>query len=117
MPFLPPICRLYHHRCVIRNPLFSQVEQPLQLGHGDIRVGGGVADRARVAIYLVIIVALVGAVAEEVDGGVLDVARLLGLVLQVLQAVGRVPAGRDYVKGDLAADRESVAPYVSGLKP
>lgn len=56
---------------------------------------------------LVIITALERLVAKEVDGGVLDAAGPLGLVLEVLQAVRLVPAGGEDVEGDLAADGEA----------
>ena len=66
------------------------------------------ADGARVVVDLVVVTALGRLVAEEVDRGVLDAARLLGLVLEVRQAERLVPAGGEDVEGDLAADREAV---------
>jgi hypothetical protein len=66
-----------------------------------------VADGARVLEDLVVVAALVGLVAEEVDGAVLDAADLL-LGFDVLQAVGLVPASGEDVKGDLAADGVAV---------
>jgi hypothetical protein len=63
--------------------------------------------RALVSEDLVVVAALHRLVAEEVDRGVLDASRLLGLVLQVLQAVRLVPAGREDVEGYLAADGEA----------
>ena len=85
----------------------SKVEQLLQLSHGLLRAGHAVADGARVLEDLVVVAALVGLVAEEVDGAVLDAADLL-LGFDVLQAVGLVPAGREDVEGDLAADGVAV---------
>lgn len=73
-----------------------------------IGVGNTVADRARVLVDLVVVAALVGLVAEEVDGGVLDAIWLLGIGLEVLEAVGLVPAGWEDVEGDLTADGVAV---------
>ena len=87
------------------NPL--QVEQLLQLSHGLLGAGHAVTDGARVLEDLVVVAALVGLVAEEVDGAVLDAADLL-LGFDVLQAVGLVPASGEDVEGDLAADGVAV---------
>lgn len=67
-----------------------------------------VAYGAWVDVDLVVVAALAGLVAEEVDSGVADATGLLGLVLEVLQAVRLVPARGEDVEGDLAADREAV---------
>lgn len=88
-------------------PTLSKVEQLLQLSHGLLRAGHAVADGARVLEDLVVVAALVGLVAEEVDGAVLDAADLL-LGFDVLQAVGLVPASGEDVEGDLAADGVAV---------
>jgi hypothetical protein len=66
-----------------------------------------VANGAWVLVNLVIIAALEGLVTEEVDGGIGDAAGLLGLVLEVLEAVPLVPALREDVEGDLATDGET----------
>lgn len=66
------------------------------------------ADGPGVAVDLVVVAAGEGLVAEEVDRLVLDAA-VLGLALEVLEAVGLVPAGGEDVEGDLAADGEAVA--------
>ena len=92
-------------------PLF-QVEELLHLLERVGRVAHRVADGAGVAVDLVVVAALFGLVAEEVDRGVGDAVGLLGLVLEVRQAVGLVPAGREDVEGDLAADRVSVGKMV-----
>lgn len=68
------------------------------------------ADCARVDVDLVVVAALKGLVAEEVDLGVLDAAGPLGVVLEVLEAVRLVPAGGEDVEGDLAADGEPIRP-------
>lgn len=86
---------------------FLKVEQLLQLSDSLLRAGHAVADSARVLEDLVVVAALVGLVAEEVDGAVLDAADLL-LGFDVLQAVGLVPASGEDVKGDLAADGVTV---------
>ncbi len=98
------------YRCFAPTRYYSRsdAEQLLQLPHGVLGPGDGVADRPGVAEDLVVVAALGGLVAEEVDGRVLDAARPLGLVLQVLQAVRLVPAVGEDVEGDLAADGEAV---------
>ena len=63
--------------------------------------------RPRVFENLVVVAALVRLVAEEVDLAVLDAADLL-LGLDVLQTVRLVPAGREDIEGDLAADGVAV---------
>ena len=52
---------------------------------------------------LIIIAALVGLVAEEVDGGKFNTTERL-LCLQVLQAVCFVPTSGKNIKGNLSAD-------------
>ena len=95
--------------CPIFNKLNNRlkVEQLLQLSDGLLGAGHAVAHGARVLEDLVVVAALVSLVAEEVDGAVLDAADLL-LGFDVLQAVGLVPAGREDVEGDLAADGVAV---------
>jgi len=84
-----------------------EVEQLLQLSDGLLGAGHAVANGARVLEDLVVVAALVGLVAEEVDGPVLDAADLL-LGFDMLQAVGLVPASGEDVEGDLAADGVAV---------
>lgn len=60
-----------------------------------------------VGVDLVVVAADHGLVAKEMDGSILDSAGLLGLGLEVPQAVGLVPACREDVEGNLAADGES----------
>lgn len=64
--------------------------------------------RPGILINLVIVPANHGLVAKEVNGGILDPALLLGVLLEVLEAVGLVPTGGEDVKGDLTADGEPV---------
>jgi len=56
-----------------------------------------------ILMNLIIIAAFVRLVAEEVNRRVLDTADFFFFV-EVLQAVGFVPAGGEDVEGDLAAD-------------
>lgn len=83
---------------------FLQVKKLLQFGSGVGGTGDGMADGSRVGVDLVVVAALVGLVAEEVDGGVGDSAGLFGFGFEVLEAVGFVPAGGEDIEGDLAAD-------------
>ena len=85
-----------------------QIEQLLDLGHGVLGPRDRVARDAAVGVDLVVVAALEGLVAEEVDRRVVHAAGPLGLVLDVLQAVRLVPAGGEDVEGDLAADGEAV---------
>jgi hypothetical protein len=96
-----------HKITSVQVPTLSKVEQLLQLSNGLLRAGHAVANGARVLEDLVVVAALVGLVAEEVDGAVLDAADLL-LGFDVLQAVGLVPASGEDVEGDLAADGVAV---------
>lgn len=73
------------------------VEQLLELYHG---VGGtvdAVSDGARVLVDLVVVAALVGLVAKEVNGGVFNARQVL-LVLNVCQAEGLVPASGEDIE-------------------
>lgn len=65
-------------------------------------------DGAGVGVDFVVVAALEGLVAEKVDGLVGDAVGLLGLVLEVLQAVGLVPAGGEDIEGDLATNGETI---------
>ena len=62
------------------------------------------ADRSRVIVDLIIVPALVCLVTEEMYRRVCHAAWLLGLVLEMLKAIGLVPASGEDVEGDLAAD-------------
>lgn len=68
-----------------------------------------------VLVDLEIIAALERLITEEVHRGISNTARLLGLALQVLQAVRLVPAGGEDVEGDLAADAEGQAQVAEAL--
>jgi hypothetical protein len=56
---------------------------------------------------LVVVATRESFVTKEVDGGVFDPARLLGLPLQMTQAVRLIPSLRKHIEGDLAANRVS----------
>lgn len=86
----------------------SKIKELPELGGGVIGAPDGVTDGPGVLVDLIVVAALEGLVAKEVDGGVLDATGPLGLVLEVLEAVGLVPAGGEDVEGDLAADGEAV---------
>lgn len=92
----------------VQNPILLQLEELPELLHRLLGPLDRVADRPGVLVDLVVVPALEGLVAKEVDRRVSDPSRLLGLVLEVLKAVGLVPACREDVEGDLAADGEAV---------
>lgn len=101
-----------HHRRRIPSSLAQalgalDIEGLLYLPQAVLGALDGVTNGAGVDVDLVVIAALAGLVAEEVDVGVFDAAGLLGLVLKVLQAVRLVPTRREDVEGDLATDREA----------
>jgi hypothetical protein len=79
----------------------------VQLRHRIFGTSDGVTDGALVVVDLVVVAALKGLVAEEVNCGVGHAAGLLGLVLQVLQAICLVPAGWEDIEGDLATNGEA----------
>ena len=49
------------------------------------------SNRPLILVNLIIISALICLITEEMDSAVLDAALLLGLILEVLEAVGLVP--------------------------
>ena len=104
----PPSLLSLQHRASRRGGRILEVEELLELLHRVVGPVDRVADGARVVVDLVVVAALGCLVAKEVDGSVLDAAGLLGLVLEVRQAEGLVPAGGEDIEGDLAADREAV---------
>lgn len=89
------------------NFLLFQLEELPELLHRVLGPRNRVSDRPGVLVDLVVVAALERLVAKEVDRRVGYPSRLLGLVLEVLQAVGLVPAGGKDVEGDLAADGEA----------
>lgn len=63
--------------------------------------------RTTILVYFIIVPTLVGLITKEVDSGVLHPTdRLFGL--EMLYAVGLVPASREDVEGNLAAYRVSM---------
>lgn len=65
------------------------------------------ANRARIAVDFPVIAPLKGLVAKEMDLVIRDAALLLGLAFKMTKAVGLVPASREDVERDLAANRVS----------
>jgi hypothetical protein len=64
-------------------------------------------DRPRVLVYLIVVTILEALVAEEVDILVIDTREMLSRIclgLDMLQAVCLIPAVREDVEGDLAAN-------------
>ncbi|KAI6766758.1 hypothetical protein HG531_011980 [Fusarium graminearum] len=66
------------------------------------------ADSPGIGVDLVVVAALKSLVTEEVNVLVGNAIGLLGLVLEVLEAVGLVPASREDVKGNLSTNGETV---------
>lgn len=66
------------------------------------------ADRPWVLVDLVVISSLVGLVAEKVDSRVFDSAWLLGLSLEMCQAVSLIPAVREDIERDGASNGKTV---------
>ena len=80
-----------------------KVEQLSQYSHCILRTLDTMPNCPAVFKDLIIIPTLVRFVTEEVDGRVINTAERL-LRLQVLQAVGLVPAGWKYIEGYLSTD-------------
>jgi hypothetical protein len=85
-----------------------EIEKLLEDAHGVLRSSDGVASSSGVSVDLVVVTALESLVTEEVDGLVSDAIGLLGLVLEVLEAVCLVPASGEDVERDLAANGEAI---------
>jgi hypothetical protein len=101
--------------CFLPFPCLLQIKQLLQLRHGILWAGHGMPYGPAVGVNLVVVAALERLVAKEVDSRVLHAAGLLGLVLEVLQAVCLVPAGGEDVERDLPADGEPVIPSLPSV--
>src|SRR5690242_4012734 len=95
--------------------LLKRLEQLLQLRICVIRVLDRVSNRPLVAVDLVVVTALVRLITKEVDSLVVDAVLPLLLLCNEVQAVCLVPAGREYVEGDLPADRVCEAIVGEGL--
>lgn len=97
------------HSSYLESRSKSQVKQPLQLLNRIVRIRDSVSNRPRVFKDLVVIATRTGLVTKEVDCLVRDAARLLGILLQMAQAVGLVPAVGEDVEGDLAANGKAMS--------
>lgn len=90
-------------------PLFYlQIKHLFQDPNSIVRILDRMPRSPLVLIDLVIVTTLEGLVSKEMDGLVVDPGEVLGwigFVLDMLQAVGLVPAVGEDVEGDLAADR------------
>lgn len=98
---------MWYHRKHFSQSLL-QVKELLQLCHRILGARHRVSNCPRIAVDLIVVSSLVSLVTKEVNCGVFNTARLLGLVLEMLQAVGLVPPGREHIEGYLAADREAM---------
>lgn len=88
--------------------MYLEIKELLEDADGVLRAGDGVSDGAGVGVDLVVVAALEGLIAEEVDGVVGDAIGLLGLVLEVPEAVSLVPTSGEDVEGDLTSNGEAV---------
>lgn len=94
--------------------MYLEIKELLEDADGVLRAGDRVPDGAGVGVDLVVVAALKGLVAEEVDVLVGDAIGLLGIVLDVPEAVGLVPASGEDVEGNLASNGEA-ARYVLAI--
>jgi hypothetical protein len=92
----------------MQSPQPSEIKQLLHLRIRICWVLNGMPNRPRVLINLVVITPLHRLVAEEMDSVVFYTIRQVGVVFDMTEAVGFVPAGGENVEGDLATDRVSV---------
>ena len=83
------------------------MEQLLEYQHRILGPFDRVASGPLVAVNLPVIAALETLVAKEVHLVEREASRLSGFGLEVLKTVGLVPAGGEYIEGDLAADGET----------
>lgn len=82
----------------------SEVKQLFELRDSLIGVQYSVTNRPRVRKDLIVVSTLEGLVAEEVNCAVVDAARDLLLVLDVIESISLVPALGKAVERDLSAD-------------
>lgn len=80
-----------------------EIEELFEDAHGVFWTSDRVANGALISVDLVVVTTLEGLVAEEVNVLVGNAA-LSGLVLEVLKAVGLIPASGEDIEGDLAAN-------------
>ena len=86
----------------------SQIEQLPQLRHRVVRVLHSMSICSRIGVELVVIATFECLIAEEVYCGVLDSASIF-LGREMLQAVRFVPAGREDIEANLAADGVAIS--------
>lgn len=121
-----PLRYLFYFRAQSSQPFFFsnfllyakpylQVKDLLEDGHGVLGPLDRVADGAGILVDFVVVAANGRLVAKEVNLFVGDAVGLLGLVLEVLEAVRLVPAGGEDVERDLAANGEAVCCRVSNF--
>lgn len=84
-----------------------KIEDLLKLLHSIIGIHNRVTDCSGILINLVVVSSDETLVAEEVDVLVIGAGKLL-LGRNVLQGIGLVPAGREDIERDLAANGETV---------
>lgn len=80
------------------SPLQLQIKQLLENANRILGRLDSMANGARIAVDFPVVAALKGLVAEEVDVLVCDSAFFVGLVLEMLEAVGLVPASGEDVE-------------------
>lgn len=96
---------------LFQHSLNSKIKQLLHLCGSVIGVANAVTDGTRIGVDLVVVTTLVGLVAEEVDGGVIDTAGQVLLLSKVLEAVCLVPTLREDVERDLTTNGVPIDQY------
>ena len=86
----------------------SEIKELLDDTHGVLGSGNRMTDSSGVGVDFVIVAALEGLVTKEVDVLVGNAIGLLSLVLEVLEAVGLVPANGEHIEGNLPANGEAI---------
>jgi hypothetical protein len=91
------------------------IKELLKDAHGVLGTGNRMANGSGISVNLVIVAALESLVTKEVNVLVGNAIGLLGLVLEVLEAVGLVPASREHVEGNLSANGKGEAEMTKSL--
>jgi hypothetical protein len=91
------------------------IEELLEDAHGIFGTGNRMADSSGIGVDLVVVATLESLVTKEVNVLVGDAIGLLGLVLEVPEAVGLVPASGEYIEGNLTTNGEGETEMTESL--